>query len=81
MLIIFKSGNLNLTSYISSAECALHIDMWVKFWSNDRDRSLHFEALKELSISPGVLVYYTNHATLRKVWIVNKQRKTSGIYM
>jgi len=39
---------------------------------------INFEALKELSISPGVLVYYTNHVTLRKVWIVNKQRKTSG---
>ena len=32
----------------------------------------------ELSISPGVLVYYTNHVTLRKIWIVNKQRKKSG---
>ena len=41
----------------------------------------NFEALKELSISPGILVYYTNHVTLRKVWIVNKQRKTSGIYV
>jgi hypothetical protein len=30
-------------------------------------------ALKELSISPGVLVYYTNHVTLRKEWIVNKE--------
>jgi hypothetical protein len=26
-------------------------------------------------------VYYTNRVMLRKVWIVNKQRKTSGIYM
>jgi hypothetical protein len=42
MLIIFKSSNLNLTSYITSAECALRNDMWVKFWSNDRDRSLTF---------------------------------------
>jgi hypothetical protein len=41
----------------------------------------NFEALKELSISPDVLVYYTNRVMLRKVWIVNKQRKTSGIYM
>ena len=38
---------------------------------------INFEALKELSISPGVLVYYTNHVKLRKVWIVNKQSKTS----
>ena len=30
---------------------------------------------------PGVLVYYTHHVTPRKVWIVNKQRKTLGIYM
>ena len=36
---------------------------------------------KKLSISPGILVYYTNHVTLRKVWIVNKQTKTSGMYM
>jgi len=35
----------------------------------------------QLSISPGVHVYYTNHVTLRKVWIVNNQRKTSGIYI
>ena len=41
----------------------------------------NFEALKELSISPGILVYYTNHVTLRKVGIVNKQRKPSGIYV
>jgi hypothetical protein len=41
----------------------------------------NFEALKELSISPDILVYYTNHVTLRKVWIVNKQRKPSGIYV
>jgi hypothetical protein len=38
---------------------------------------INVEALKELSISPGVLVYYTNHVKLRKVWIVNKQSKTS----
>jgi hypothetical protein len=36
---------------------------------------------QKLSISPGTLVYCTNHVTPRKVWIVNKQRKTSGIYM
>ena len=59
---------MNLTSNISSAENADH--MTVMEVNN-------FEALKELSISPGVLVYYTNHDTLRKVWIVNKQRKTS----
>jgi hypothetical protein len=35
----------------------------------------------KLLISPGIHVYYTNHVTLRKVWIVNKQRKTSGNYM
>ena len=31
---------------------------------------------RKLSISPGVPVSYTNHVTHRKVWIVNKQRKT-----
>jgi hypothetical protein len=36
---------------------------------------------QQLSISPGVHVYYANHVTLRKVWIVNKQRKTLGIYI
>jgi hypothetical protein len=44
---------------------------WLKFKK--------IEVLKELSISPGVPVYYTNQVTLRKVWILNKQRKTSGI--
>jgi hypothetical protein len=32
-----------------------------------------------LSISPAVHVYYANHVTLRKVWIVNKQRQTLTI--
>jgi hypothetical protein len=38
------------------------------------------EALKELSISPGILVYYTNHVTLRKVWIVNKEKHLAFIF-
>ena len=34
---------------------------------------------QRLSISSDVLMYYTNRVTLRKVWNVNKERKTSGI--
>ena len=41
----------------------------------------NFEALKELSISPGIPVYYINRVTFIKVRFVNKQRKTSGVYM
>jgi hypothetical protein len=40
-----------------------------------------FKALKELSISPGVPEYYTNHVTLRKVWIVNKQNNIGDLYV
>ena len=46
------------------------------FQINSLLKMIQIKALKELSISPGVLVHYTYHVTLIKVWIVNKQRKT-----
>jgi len=39
---------------------------------------LYVLRLQKLAITPGVIVYCTNHVTPRKVWIVNIEEKHRG---
>ena len=64
------SGRSQVSLFIASVVSPLHYQLEPQYLC----------VLRHQKILPGVLVYYTNHVTLRKVWIV-KQRKTLGIYM